>query len=87
MSGIMRHIPTKTRYLEMRSPPPPSPEASPEIQVRRVPSPSLQDYRRLYDGVGHDFNWIDRILMPVYLKAGFVLYDEKVIQQVVADRE
>lgn len=56
---------TKTTYLEMFAPP--ATEVAPpraEVQVRRLFSPSVEEYRALYRGVGSQLNWVDRLVMP-----------------------
>ena len=61
----MHRVLTKTTYLEMSAPPgndPPAPPAS--TRIERLQSPSMAEYRFLYNGVGAAFQWVDRNLMP-----------------------
>jgi GNAT superfamily N-acetyltransferase len=61
----MKHVLTKTTYLEMHSPPDKSattPNA--DVAVERVEAPSVEYYRFLYNSVGRDYCWIDRNRMP-----------------------
>jgi len=49
-------------YLEMRTPPPPSPTPTmSEYSVRRVVQPDLDWYRRLYREVGEPWLWFSRL--------------------------
>jgi GNAT superfamily N-acetyltransferase len=60
----MKRIPTKTTYLEMRSPRMPEVAAPAlEITMERVLSPSVEHYRFLYNSVGKDYHWVDRNLL------------------------
>lgn len=61
----MPHIPTKTTYLEMLHPPA-SEEMSPRVDVfvKRANRPSCEFYRGLYQSVGADLCWVDRLVMP-----------------------
>jgi GNAT superfamily N-acetyltransferase len=61
----MKHVLTKTTYLEMHSPPstaatPPGPN----VDVRQVEQPSVEYYRFLYNSVGEGYCWVDRNRMP-----------------------
>jgi len=57
----MAHIPTRTVYLEMRSPRYRDvPKPLEEIAVEHT-RPSIDDYRFLYSSVGKDYHWIDRL--------------------------
>lgn len=69
---------TKRTYMEMLSPPAQElPPPCPGIEVRRLRSPSIDEYRELYRGVGSELNWVDRLLMPdEQLRA--ILSDERV---------
>jgi len=61
----MKSFPVKTYYLEMLEPvaaEPPRP--SPEVEVEHLPRPPTDFYRGLYDGVGRDWYWVDRLVMP-----------------------
>lgn len=66
----MRTVPTKTTYLEMRSPSElvPAEELSSDligrVSIERLISPTAAQYRELYRGVGEDYHWVDRLLMP-----------------------
>ncbi len=56
---------TRTVYLEMRAPPighVASPAA--DIDILLVSRPSVEYYRFLYRGVGADYHWVDRLVMP-----------------------
>ena len=50
-------------YLEMRSAPPLEPPTKSEFEVRRVVSPDLGWYRRLYRKVGEPWLWFSRLRM------------------------
>ncbi len=61
----MKTIPTKTTYLQMLSPPATTIVIPPGgVEVRRLESPSVEEYRALYRGVGAEYNWVDRLIMP-----------------------
>ncbi len=52
-------------YLEMLEPPAqPPPPTPPGVEVRRLEAPSVEEYLRLYDLVGHDWYWVDRHRVP-----------------------
>jgi GNAT superfamily N-acetyltransferase len=62
----MKQIPSKTTYLEMRTPPAaelPS-LADVRLQIQRLPPPSVEYYRFLYNSVGGPYMWVDRNLWP-----------------------
>ena len=60
----MNTIRTRTTYLEMRTPQTRDAELpSSNVVVRRLVTPSVNEYRELYRGVGEQWNWIDRLLM------------------------
>jgi len=50
-------------YLEMTSPPELPPARGPECLIRRVESPDLDWYRRLYRAVGQEWLWFSRLRM------------------------
>lgn len=58
-------IGTHTTTLEMLGAPdtPPQPLGA-DIHLTRARRPSTDFYRYLYDGVGRDFAWVGRLLMP-----------------------
>lgn len=74
----MATILTRTTYLEMLTPPanriaPPRDD----LYVRRLTSPSVDEYRELYRGVGAQLHWVDRLVMPdAQLQA--ILSDDRV---------
>lgn len=79
----MKVVPAKTTYLEMLSPDAaqpaaiPSPYSADRIAVRRLSAPGVSQYRALYRGVGRQYHWVDRLLMPdVELEA--IIQDERV---------
>lgn len=51
-------------YLEMTSPPQLSPARDSDCSIRRVESPDLDWYRRLYRAVGEQWLWFSRLRMP-----------------------
>lgn len=60
----MKHVRTKTTYLEMHAPshvPIAAPSA--DVTIERIPAPSVDFYRFLYNSVGSQYNWVDRNLM------------------------
>lgn len=60
----MKYIPTKTTYLEMYQPRmPPISVPRDGLTVDHLANPSVEEYRRLYNGVGSGYNWVDRNLM------------------------
>lgn len=62
--GEMKTVPTKTTYLQMHAPPEAGSLPLPaEVAVQRMPQPTVEQYRFLYNSVGRDYNWIDRNLM------------------------
>ena len=61
----MKHVATKTTYLEMLLPPGNTVETPQEgISVSRKLRPTVEEYLHLYNSVGQDYQWIDRNLMP-----------------------
>jgi GNAT superfamily N-acetyltransferase len=51
-------------YLEMLAPPARTSVAAPEgVNVERATSPTVEQYRALYDRVGRDWRWIDRRIL------------------------
>ncbi len=58
---MMKSVPTKTTYLEMRSPPEQvvAPPAD-GVEVILMERPELEFYRTLYDSVGRDWHWVER---------------------------
>jgi len=62
----MKRIPTKTTYLEMRVPPDTElpPLAGVQPQIQRLPQPTVDFYRFLYNSVGAPYQWVDRNLWP-----------------------
>lgn len=57
-------IKTKTTYMQMFTPPRARVAAPrPDIRIAKLDKPSLDDYRRLYRGVGSQLNWVDRLVM------------------------
>jgi GNAT superfamily N-acetyltransferase len=74
-AAIKESIFTKTWYLEMLAPPRAAlPAASDSARIKRLESPSVTDYRRLYRGVGQYYHWVDRLRMP-----------DDVLQKIIAD--
>lgn len=61
----MRVIKTKTTYLQMFHPPREkiSPPRS-DVSIERMDTPSVDEYRHLYRGVGETYHWVDRLMMP-----------------------
>ena len=58
-------VPVTVTYLEMRAPPAePAPPAPPGVTVAHLVAPSVERYRELYNAVGHDWYWVDRLRMP-----------------------
>jgi GNAT superfamily N-acetyltransferase len=61
----MPTIPTLTTYLEMHHPGMPDVEAPrASVRIEYLPTPSIDQYRRLYNSVGQDYYWVDRNRMP-----------------------
>jgi GNAT superfamily N-acetyltransferase len=61
----MRHIATKTTYLQMLAPPggcPPPPRD--DLRIERLWQPSVEAYREIYQAVGGMLHWVDRLRMP-----------------------
>src|SRR5688572_23193697 len=51
--------------LEMFAPPPLRPEVeNPEWTLRRLPNPTVEEYRALYTAIGRDWLWFMRLRMP-----------------------
>ncbi|MCX5496418.1 GNAT family N-acetyltransferase [Kaistia dalseonensis] len=59
--GLIANVVT---YLEMPSPTIRPARPAPELSVRRIMSPTLDEYRALYRRIGHDWLWFSRIRMP-----------------------
>lgn len=59
-------------YLEMTSPPPLPPARASEASIRRVESPELDWYRRLYRAVGEPWLWFGRLRMPDEVLASLI---------------
>ena len=61
----MRVIQTKTTYLQMfERPEVAAPEPRRDLRIRPVVRPTIAMYRDLYRGVGGQWNWVDRLVMP-----------------------
>ena len=62
----MKRIPTKTVYLEMRTPPANGPPllTDVQLQIQRLQKPAVDFYRFLYHSVGGPYQWVDRNLWP-----------------------
>lgn len=55
----------KVYYLEMRSQPQPTSTAGKVFDFKKLQVPiEVNQYRQLYYGVGKDWNWLDRMVMP-----------------------
>jgi GNAT superfamily N-acetyltransferase len=67
MIGIepKKNIPMTVTFLEMRAKPPAFPPASPKgkIAILRAENPSVHFYRYLYETIGRDYYWVDRVKM------------------------
>ena len=58
-------VATIVTSLEMFAPPPLRPEVeTPAWTLRRLPNPTIEDYRALYTAVGRDWLWFMRLAMP-----------------------
>ncbi|MGY8768955.1 MAG: GNAT family N-acetyltransferase [Pirellulales bacterium] len=63
---LMKYIATKTTYLEMQSAELHSAATPPDgqnIETRRLNRPSGEHYKFLYQSVGSNLNWVDRLLL------------------------
>lgn len=60
----MKTLTTTVTYLEMLRPPPGPPPGPPDVDVARLASPSVGQYCALYERVGRDYHWTDRLRMP-----------------------
>ena len=81
----MKIIQAKTTYLQMLLPTDVR-LASPrtDVSISRIPRPSVDDYLSLYRGVGADYFWVDRLVMPANeLQA--ILHDDRVDVFVLTD--
>lgn len=87
----MRVIKTKTTYLQMFSPPevaeaePSAPR--PDLNVARVSQPSVEFYRRLYQAVGSDFHWVDRLVMADEELRGIIQDDQVDVFVLTVDKK
>lgn len=60
----MKHVATKTTYLEMLAAPEGAADPPREdLSVSRKVRPTVEEYLYLYNSVGRDYQWIDRNLM------------------------
>lgn len=58
-------VEVRVTYLEMLEPPVDAlPPAPPGTEVRQLVPVTASSYRRLYDGVGRDYYWVDRHAIP-----------------------
>lgn len=62
----MRTTPTTVTWLEMLAPPAAAPLAPPEpgLELSVLERPQVAEYLPLYEGVGRDLCWTERLLMP-----------------------
>ncbi len=68
--------PIATTFLEMHQPPREKLAWRPDISFQLLPKPvSASDYRHYYYGVGAEWNWLDRMVIP----------DEELEQKINAD--
>lgn len=60
------YLPITTTYLELQSPGQLRPALldDPELLLLNVAAPTVAYYRFLYDAVGRDFDWTDRLYWP-----------------------
>lgn len=64
-SGNFRLVPAKVWYLEMPQPPATPFQPRPGCQFGEAPKPvSAEDYRAVYYGVGAEWDWLDRMVIP-----------------------
>ena len=83
----MRYVPSKVTYLEMRSPPAEeilAPVA--DVKIRMLAPLTVENYRRLYTGVGQEYQWVDRIMMADESLREIIHHDRvEVYELLVAD--
>lgn len=83
----MKSIPTRTWYLEMKIEPIKAVTLPENCKVKKLVNPDVNFYISLYKSVGEQYNWFDRLIMPIDQLRNVISSDSTEIQVLYCNNE